>query len=96
MQELGRVDQQGYSVQLVRDGCGGAVVGFVIFLDQRMSLLPGLYLKRSLDAFDGAYEGKLTVAGPNEIRVQIPKGVDGSGWHREVDHIYQVKPHVYF
>ncbi len=82
MQELGRVDQQGYSVQLVRDGCGGAVVGFVIFLDQRMSLLPGLYLKRSLDAFDGAYEGKLTVAGPNEIRVQIPKGVDGSGWHR--------------
>jgi len=74
MQELGRVDQQGYSVQLVRDGCGGAVVGFVIFLDQRMSLLPGLYLKRSLDAFDGAYEGKLTVAGPNEIRVSNTQG----------------------
>jgi hypothetical protein len=96
MEELGRVDQHGYSVQLVLDGCGGAVVGFMIFLDQQMPLLPGLYVKRSLDAFDGAYQGSLTVAGPNEVRVQIPKGVEGSGWHQEIDRVYRLKPHVYF
>ncbi len=96
MEELGRVDQHGYSVQLVLDGCGGAVVGFMIFLDQQMPLLPGLYVKRSLDAFDGAYQGCLTVAGPNEVRVQIPKGAEGSGWHQEIDRVYRLKPHVYF
>lgn len=96
MEELGRVDQQSYSVLLVRDGCGGAAVGFVTFLDQRMTLLPGLYLKRSLDVFDGAYEGSLTAAGPNQIRVQISTGVEGSNWNRKVDHVYQLRPHVYF
>ncbi len=96
MEELGRVDQHGYSVQLVLDGCGGAAVGFMTFLDQQMPLLPGLYVKRSLDAFDGAYQGSLTVAGPNEVRVQIPKGVEGNGWHREIDRVYRLKPHVYF
>jgi hypothetical protein len=96
MEELGRVDQHGYSVHLVLDGCGGAVVGFIISLDQQMPLLPGLYVKRSLDAFDGAYQGSLTVAGPNEVRVQIPKGVEGSGWHQEIGRVYRLKPHVYF
>jgi hypothetical protein len=96
MQELGRVDQQRYSVQLVHDGCGGAVVGFMLLVEQHMPLLPGLYLVRSVDIFDGAYEGNLTVVGLNQVRLQIPKGVEGSGWHQEVDHVYRLKPHLYF
>jgi len=96
MEELGKVDQQSYSVQLVRDGCGGAAVSFMLLLEQRMPLVPGLYFRRSLDIFDGAYEGNLTIVGPNQIRLQIPKGVEGSGWNQEIDHTYYLKPHVYF
>jgi hypothetical protein len=96
LHELACVEQAGYSVHALRDGCGGATEGFMLYVEQRMPLFPGLYLVRSVDVFDGAYEGNLTVVGPNQIRIHIPKGVDGSYWRQEVDRIYQLKPHVYF
>jgi hypothetical protein len=96
MEELGRVDQHGYSVHLLRNGCGGAAVGFMLIAEQRVHLSPGLYLVRSLALFDGAYEGTLTTAGPTQIRIRIPKSVEGSGWNQEIDRVFQLKPHVYF
>jgi hypothetical protein len=96
LQEIGSVQQNGYSVHLLSDGCGGALAGFMLLVEQRMPLLPGLYLVRSVDVFVGAYEGHLTTAGANEIRIQIPKGVPGTGWQREIEYVYKLKPHVYF
>jgi hypothetical protein len=96
MEELGRAEQPGYSVQLVRDGCGGPVIGVMLSVEQRMPLIPGLYLTRLMESFDGADEGKLSVVGPNQVRVQIPKCIDGSGWHQKIERVYHLKPHVYF
>ena len=96
MQELGAIEQNGYSVHFIRDGCGGAAQNFILDIEQRALVLPGLYLVRPVDAFDGAYEGRMTSAGANSIRVQIPKGVEGSGWNKEIDRTYTLKKHVYF
>jgi hypothetical protein len=93
---LQTIQQEGYSVHLVRDGCGGAVDGFVLDVEQRRSILPGVYLFRSVDYFDGAYEGKMTPVGANGIRLQVPKGVEGSNWTQEIDRTYTIKPHIYF
>lgn len=95
-QELQTVRQDGYSVHLVLDGCGGAVSSFMLGLEQRRPVLPGLYVFRSIDFFDGAYEGKMTPVGTNEIQLHIPKGVEGSGWTQEIDRTYTLKRHVYF
>ena len=96
IQELGKVEQGSYSVHLLKDCGGGATVSFTVWLEQDMPLVPGLYLFKSLDSFYGAYEGSLTAAGPHQVHLRIPRGVEGSGWHEEVDRVYQLKPHVYF
>jgi hypothetical protein len=92
LQEVARIDQAGYSVHLLYDLCGGPAVGVTLFAEQRMPLLPGLYFVRSVDVFDEASEGNLSVVGPNQVRVQIPR----SSWHQEIDRVYHLKPHVYF
>ena len=92
MEELGKVDQPGYSVQLVRDGCGGAAVSFMLLVQQRMPLFPGLYVIRSVDILDDTYEGNLTAVAPDRIRLQV----EGSSWHQQIDRVYQLKRHVYF
>jgi hypothetical protein len=92
LEEVARVDRMGYSVHALCDTCGGPTVGVTLLVEQRMPLLPGLYLVRSVDVFDRASEGNLTVVGPNQIRVQISQ----SSWHQEIDHVYHLKPHVYF
>lgn len=96
MKELQQIKEATYSVHMVRDGCGGAMVSFIVIVEQRIPVLPGLYRFRVIDAFDSAYEGRLTSVGPNQIRVQIPRGVNGSGWNREVDHVYQLNPNALF
>jgi hypothetical protein len=96
MQEVARVDQTSYSVHVLSDTCGGPTVGVTLLVEQRMPLLPGLYLVRAVEVFDGASEGNLTVVGPNRIRVQIPKGVEGSNCDQKIVRVYQLKPHVYF
>jgi hypothetical protein len=96
VQEVARIDQTGYSVHLLSDLCSGPAVGVTLLVEQRMPLLPGLYLVRSVDVFDEASEGNLTVVGPNQIRVQVPKGVEGSNCDQRIVRVYQLKPHVYF
>lgn len=96
LQELDRIEKDGYSVHLIRDGCGGAMVSFSLSIEQRRQLLPGLYVFRSIDFFDNAYEGTIVSVGENQIHIHVPKGVEGSGWNREVDRTYMLKPHVYF
>jgi hypothetical protein len=96
LQELDRIEKGGYSVHLIRDGCGGASQSFMLDIEQRRRLLPGLYMFRSIDGFDSAYEGMMTAVGDNQIHIHISKGVEGSGWNRDVDRTYTLKPHLYF
>jgi hypothetical protein len=95
-QVLGKIEEEGYSVHLIRDDCGGAISSSMIEIQQRRSLFPGIYAYRYIDIFDSAYEGKMSWVGPNQIRVQIPTGVQGSGWNREVDREYTLKRFIYF
>jgi hypothetical protein len=95
-QALESVEQDGCSVYLIRDGCGGALASWSLFVEQRRQLFPWIYVFRSVDFFDQAYEGSVTSAGANKIRVQIPKGTNGSGWNQEIDRTYTLKRHLYF
>lgn len=61
-------------------------------LEQRMFMVPGLYMVRHLDYFDGVREGSLAAVGEDKVRVHIPK----NGMHQEVDRVYSLKPRVYF
>jgi hypothetical protein len=93
LQELQRVEQVGYTVRLILDECGGALTGTAVVVEQRMRLLPGLYVFRNVDYIDRAYEGRLTVMGTNEIQVHIPKGC---GLTADIDRTYTLRRHVYF
>ena len=96
IQELGKVEQGNYSAHLLRDCGGGAPVSLTVWIEQRLPLLPGLYLVRTIDSFYGAYEGKLSPVSRDEVRLQIPVGVPGSGWEEKIDRTYKLKRHVYF
>jgi len=93
LQELQRVEQIGYTVRLIQDECGGPLTGTAVAVEQRMRLLPGLYVVRNVDYIDRAYEGRLTVIGANEIQVHIPKGY---GLPAGIDRTYTLKRYVYF
>jgi hypothetical protein len=58
-----------------------------------MLFLPGLYVIRTIDYIDRAYEGRITIAGANEIQIHIPKG---PSWSSDTDRTYTLKRHVYF
>lgn len=96
LQDLETIEEGACSVHLILDGCGGATQSYMLEVEQRRMLVRGLYAFRSIEMFDSAYEGTMTSLGPNQIRVQIPKGVDGSGWYRDVDKTYTLRPHLYF
>ncbi len=93
LQELQRVEQIGYSVRLIQDECGGPLTGTAVAVEQRMRLLPGLYVVRNIDYIDRASEGRLTVVGANEIHVHVPEGY---GLPEAIDRTYALKRHVYF
>jgi hypothetical protein len=105
IQEVARVQQQGYSVHLLHD-CGfGAPVSDSAWLEQRRPLIPGLYLRRVLDDFDpyyGDHQAALTTIAVNRVRLQIPVGLAGTAEGRltgnlaAVDRVYELKRHVYF
>jgi len=96
LQELGRIERNGYSVHLMLDECGGVIGSRMLTVEQRRPLLPGLYLFRLVDLFEDAYEGKMTGVGANQIQLHIPKGVKGSFWTQEIDRTYSLKRYVYF
>jgi hypothetical protein len=94
--QLGEIRQAGYSVNLIFEDCGGAIDSTYVLVEQRKTLFPGLYLYRTVEIFDSAYEGTITPAGPDQIRVHIPEGAAGSFWNKEVDRVYKLKRHVFF
>ena len=87
--------QQGHSsVQIGRYEHGGAIGVRGIYLEQQRSVLPGLYLVRSIDAFEYAHEATLSVDGPYRVRVHAKGSYNDA--HLLVDRVYSLKPWVYF
>jgi hypothetical protein len=87
--------QQGSStIQLQRYEYGGAVGVHGLNLEQRRVIVPGLYMVRSVDFFESAHEGTLSVEGPYKVRVHA-KGSYGNS-NLEVDRAYSLKPWIYF
>lgn len=87
--------QEGSStIQLQRYENGGAVGVHGLNLEQRRLIVPGLYMVRSVDFFDSAREGTLSVEGPYRVRVRAKGNYYSNNF--EVDKIYSLKPWVYF
>ena len=91
--ELARVQQRHYSVHLLwQETAGGAVGPHGVALEQRMTIIPGLYVVKRLDYFDEAHEGDLSAEGSDKVRLHIPKSFS----HQQVDQVYSLKSRVYF
>ena len=91
--ELAYVQQGNYSVHLLwEETAGGAVGPHGVVLEQRMSILPGLYVVKPLDYFEGASKGSLSAEGADIVRLHIPK----SNEHEEVNKVYSLKRKVYW
>jgi hypothetical protein len=82
------------TVKFERYENGGAVGVHGYYLEQRRLIVPGLYLVKSIDFFDSAYDATITVEGPLKVRV-IAKGNYYSNDYR-ADRVYTLKPWVYF
>ena len=57
-----------------------------------MFIVPGVYVVRHLDYFEGVHEASLAAEDGDKVRVHIPK----SDMQQEVDRVYSLKPRVYF
>jgi hypothetical protein len=91
--ELSRVSQGRYSVLLLwEETAGGAVGPHGLSVEQRMFLVPGVYLVKYVAYFEGGHEGSLSVEGPDKVRLQVP----WSPSHEGVDRVYSLKRRVYF
>jgi len=91
--ELAYVQQGGYSVHLLwKETAGGALGPHGVGLEQRMFVVPGIYLVRYLDYFEGASKGSLSEEGADIVRLRIPK----SNEHDEVNKVYSLKRKVYW
>ena len=94
--ELCTLQHGEYSVHLAwEETAGGAIGPHGVSLEQRRIILPGMYLVKSLDYFEGASEGTLTWAGPNTVSLYIPI----AGYYQNQKNIqreYALKPWLYF
>jgi hypothetical protein len=87
--------QQGNcTIQLERYENGGALGIHGVNLEQRRLIAPGLFLVRSVDFYDYAYEGTLSVEGPYRVRVHAKGNYSSNDY--QVDKVYDLKPWVYF
>jgi hypothetical protein len=87
--------QQGSStIQLQRYENGGAVGVHGLNLEQRRLIVPGLYIVKSVDFFDSARKGTLSVEGLLTVRVHAVGNYYSNDY--QVDKIYHLKPWVYF
>jgi hypothetical protein len=83
--------QQGSStIQLQRYEYGGAVGVHGLNLEQRRLIVPGLYMVRSVDFFDSAREGTLSVEGLYRVKVHAKGNYYSNDY--EVDKVYHLKP----
>lgn len=85
-----------YSVNLAwEETAGGAIGPHGVSLEQRRHILPGMYLVKSLDYFEGASEGTLSWAGADRVSLYIPI----AGYYQNQKNIrreYSLKPWLYF
>lgn len=87
--------QQGSStIQLQRYENGGAVGVHGLNLEQRRLIVPGLYMVKSVDFFDSAREGTLSMEGLYKVRVHAKGNYYSNDY--EVDKVYYLKPWVFF
>lgn len=94
--ELCTLEHGEYSVHLAwEETAGGAIGPHGVGLEQRRSILPGLYLVKSLDYFEGASEGNLSWTGADRVSLYIPI----AGYYqnqRNIRREYSLKPWLYF
>lgn len=91
--ELSIVRQEKYSIHLLwEETAGGAVGPHGLVLEQRRFIVPGLYVVKQLDYFEGAYEGSLSLEGTDRVSLHVPKR-DGQP---EIDKVYLLKRNVFF
>jgi hypothetical protein len=94
--ELCTLQHGDYSVHLAwEETAGGAVGPHGVSLEQRRSILPGMYLVKSLDYFEGASEGTLSWAGADRVSLYIPI----AGYYQNQKNIqrdYSLKSWLYF
>ena len=94
--ELCALQHGDYSVHLAwEETSGGAVGPHGVSLEQRRSILPGIYLVKSLDYFEGASEGTLSWVGTNRVSLNIPI----AGYYQTQKNIhreYSLKSWLYF
>jgi hypothetical protein len=94
--ELCTLQHGDYSVHLAwEETAGGAVGPHGVSLEQRRSILPGMYLVRSLDYFEGASEGTLSWAGADRVSLYIP--IAGCYQNQKnIQRDYSLKSWLYF
>jgi hypothetical protein len=93
-QTLQAVQQGGSTIELQDYENGGSVGVHGLNLEQRRLIVPGLYLVKSVDFFDSAREGTLSVEGPYTVRVHAKGNYQSNDY--QVDKTYRLKPWVYF
>lgn len=94
--ELCTLQHGEYSVHLAwEETAGGAIGPHGVSLEQRRGLLPGMYLVKTLDYFEGASEGTLSWAGKDRVSLYIPV----AGYYQNQMNIrreYSLKSWLYF
>jgi hypothetical protein len=94
--ELCTLQQGQYSVRLAwEETSGGAIGPHGVTLEQRRSILPGVYAVKYLDYFEGASEGTLSAVGPDSVSLYIPI----AGYNRDqksIQRVYSLKSWLYF
>jgi hypothetical protein len=93
-QSLQTFQQGSCTVELERYASGGAVGIHGLNLEQRRLIFPGFYLVKSVDTFDSAWEGTLSVEGPYKVRVHAKGNYSSNDY--QVDKVYDLKPWIYF
>ena len=93
VREVSSISQGRYSVHLLwEETSGGAVGPHGVGLEQRMFIVPGLYVVKHLDYFEGARSGSLSAEGNDKVLLHIPEETG----HAAINRVYSLKRGVYF
>lgn len=93
--QLSTVQQGRYSVHLVKERTAGGAVGpHWVSLEQRLFIVPGLYVVKGLDSFDEVDGASLSAEGAGKVKLHVPE----NSWRQrqEFERVYTLKPWVYF
>jgi hypothetical protein len=94
--ELCTVHQGQYSVHLVwKETAGGALGPHGVSVEQRRTVLPGIYAVKFLDYFEGASEGTLSLIGPDRVSLYIPIAGYAQD-QKNLQRMYSLRPWLFF